>query len=150
MRSLGNIRSDGKTLREGGARVLGASIIRRATGRVRSSLLACFLLSLCFMILVSCFEYLVSCRARGRPLRADLQREVARSRRRLLQAGPWTDFSDFWSHWRGIKKTCFFNMGQNRPESCHNRILSAQGSIFGRFSWILGAISASIFQHFPE
>ena len=25
-------------------------------------------------------------------------------------------------------------MGQNRPESCHNRILAAQGSIFGRFS----------------
>ena len=45
-----------------------------------------------------------------------------------------TDFSDFWSHRRGIKKTCFFNMRQNRPESCHNRILAAQGSIFGRFS----------------
>ena len=45
-----------------------------------------------------------------------------------------TDFSDFWDHWRGIKKTCFFNMGQNRPESGHNRILAAQGSIFGRFS----------------
>ena len=112
----------------------------------------------CFLFHVSCFIFLYlisSFLLRARP--PPTTQSTARGR---AGESPWlvcrlsgalrTDFSDFLSHRRGIKKTCFLTLDQNTTNQRINRHLAARGSICHRCSWILGAISASIFQHFPE
>jgi hypothetical protein len=125
-----------------------------AHGRVRSSLLSCstslsfFLASSFFLPPLPFFDTRGAGPRTPSSARGPVGEPSLRSRR--LSVALRADFSDFWSHGRGIKKTCFFTFGQNTTNPRINRPLVGFGSNFAQFWWILGAILASIFHHFCE